>query len=56
MTIEEALIAIIPVVAKLLEAAISGESDEQAQLQAILNMQRALADARAKSALAAAGT
>lgn len=49
--IEDVLVAIVPGLAKLLETALADKYDQQAELQALLNIQRALADQRVRNAL-----
>lgn len=53
MSVEQVLLALIPGLAQLIESALSSDYDQQAELQAMLNMQRALADARIRAALEA---
>lgn len=50
--LEEALLALAPGIAKLLATAIASEYDKDAELKAMLEMQRALADARVRRLLA----
>lgn len=50
--LEEVLAALIPGLAKLIESALSDDYDQEKELQAMLTMQRALADARVRNALA----
>ncbi len=49
--LESILLALVPGLAKLIASALADEYDQQAELQAMLNMQRALADQRVKGAL-----
>lgn len=55
MSIAEALAALLPSLAKIIENAISDTYDKDAELQAMLDMQRDIADARVASALASQG-
>lgn len=50
--LETALVAIIPGLAKLLETALADTYDQEAELQALLSIRRALADQRVRNALA----
>ncbi len=53
--LELILLAIIPGLAKLIESAIAENYNQEAELQALFQMQRSLADQRVKNALIAAG-
>lgn len=56
MSILDALTAILPGIAKLIENAIGDSYDKEAEKQAMLDMSRALADARVDAVLANAPT
>lgn len=52
--LEAALVAIIPGLAKLLESALADTYDQQAELQAMLHIQRSLANERVRRAISEA--
>lgn len=51
--LEQVLIALIPGLAKLIESALDDDYDQEKELQAILQLQRAAADLRLQRMLAA---
>jgi hypothetical protein len=52
MTIVEALLTLAPYIAKLIESMTSDSYDQEAEKQALLDMERAISDVRAAKALA----
>ncbi len=51
MTVLEALIHLAPHIAKLVESLVADDYDQEAEKQALLGINRAMADARMKKAL-----